>query len=107
MKHQFDTEGFLTKIRQCDIRNLDLEQIIAFEKVLPLTHESLKMREAIICHQFANIQEALDSEQTTFGRVERFIAKMMVEEDISLKVEIIKRMLKFFTDFNDYNLMIE
>jgi len=39
--------------------------------------------------------------------VERFIAKMMVEEDISIKVEIIKRMLKFFTDFNDYNLMIE
>jgi hypothetical protein len=29
--------------------NLDLEQIIAFEKVLPLTHEALKMREAIIC----------------------------------------------------------
>ena len=32
---------------------------------------------------------------------------MMVEEDISIKVDIIKRMLKFFTDFNDYNLMIE
>jgi hypothetical protein len=32
---------------------------------------------------------------------------MMVEEDITIKVEIIKRMLKFFTDFDDYNLMIE
>jgi hypothetical protein len=31
----------------------------------------------------------------------------MVEEDITIKVEIIKRMLKFFTDFDDYNLMIE
>ena len=65
------------------------------------------MREAVICQQFANVQEALDSQEATFGRVERFVAKMMVEEDISIKVEIIKRMLKFFTDFDDYNLMIE
>jgi hypothetical protein len=32
---------------------------------------------------------------------------MMVEEGISIKVEIIKRMLKFFVDFNEYNTMIE
>ena len=65
------------------------------------------MREAVICQQFSNIQEALDSEETTFGRVERFIAKMMAEEHITIKVEIIKRILKFFVDFNDYNIMIE
>ena len=72
-----------------------------------MSHEALKMREAVICEQFASIQEALNSEETSFGRVERFIAKMMIEEDITTKVEIIKRMLKFFADFNEYNKMIE
>ncbi len=86
MKYQFDTEVFLNRIRDCELRKLDLDQVVAFEKILPLSQESQKMREVIICEEYANISEALASEEITFSRVEKFIAMMMVEEGITLKV---------------------
>lgn len=107
MKYQFDSELFLTKVRKCDVRNLDLDQIVAFEKILPLNYEMQKIREIVIGDQFPSILEALACEDINFGRVERFAAKMMIEEDINHKVQIIKRMLKFFVDFDEFNRMIE
>lgn len=101
MKYQFDGEAFLMKVRDCDIMNLEIDEVTMFEKTLPKGQEYQKMREAVIGEQYAGVEDAL-KRGALFGRVEGFIARMMCESAIDTKVEVIKAILKFFQGSLEY-----
>ena len=104
MKYQFDSEAFLAKVRECDIVKLEMDEVVMFERAMPKGQEAQKIREAVIAEQYAGVEDAI-SKGAQFGRVEGFIAKIITEQGIDTKVEVIKTILTFFHNSTDYQIV--
>lgn len=102
---RYNVETIIKSIESGDIAELDCEKLSIFQRILPKSGEVQKLKEAIILEGFSSFEEALRVVQ--FGKVEEFIIKLSLYDDLELKVSILYKLMSFLEHSNDILMGIE